>query len=72
MLRTIFALVRSSRMTLKACSTQRDAVIALVVAIAGIILPAISETRLANEAARVGELRTLNVELGSRFDAKDK
>ena len=39
---TIFALPRISRRTLKACRTQRPAVIAFVVAIAGIMLPAIS------------------------------
>lgn len=39
---TFFALCRSPRMTLNACITQRPAVIAFVVAIAGMIFPAIS------------------------------
>ena len=39
--KTILALLRSSRITLKAWRTQRLAVIALVVAIAGMMLPAI-------------------------------
>lgn len=57
-------------MTLNACITQRPAVIALVVAIAGIIFPAISAEIVSLEQISQVQIPTLDVEFRSRRYAK--
>lgn len=72
---TILAWARSSLRTLNACRTQRPAAMAFVVAIAGMILPAISErsvrNRIGESIQNKGQLLTFGVKLGFRVDAEN-
>lgn len=58
-------------MTLNACITQSPAVIAFVVAIAGMMFPAISASDLSLKSGDRAVALTLDVELGSWLYPKD-